>query len=319
MEIDEEQIKEEFENSLGLLKEYGSELTSDSLQVWYQVYLHKIRIYANISRALFTLNLATENGISKYDEDLQTLILNITLLKDSNPQNDHPDYSWEEFISKITDHVELVRLQMSRIYDSVEISKSFVESNSEKLELLEEQATDFDQKYNDLIDKQKRALKKAKKTQKDFIAILGIFASILVATFGGLTSLSSIFSKIDEVPTGKLILFGAFEVLAVLMIIFLLLNGIAKLSDLNLRSCGCSGEQTCKCKLPKKHPTIYLLSVLTVCIAFLGGFSTIQKYILSISSKFTEIWVSLTMGIVMIVFCIAAFIYAKISTNESDV
>lgn len=76
--------------------------------------------------------------------------------------------------------------------------------------------------------------------QKEFVAILGIFISILLSAFGGLNILQNILGNINEAPTGKLLVFSSLSIMGILLIVFLLLNGISKLTSLNLRSCICS-------------------------------------------------------------------------------
>lgn len=111
---------------------------------------------------------------------------------------------------------------------------------------------------------------KYKNIQKEFIAILGIFASILITAFGGLTALASLFNKINLTDIHKLIFVGTFEVLAIILIIFLMLNGIAKLTNLNLRSCDCKVEDKCVCKLHEKHPSMVVIMIILFIILFIS-------------------------------------------------
>jgi len=106
---------------------------------------------------------------------------------------------------------------------------------------------------------------------------LGIFAAILLASFGGLTVISNILKEMNT-PLGKILILSSLSILAVLIIIFLLLNGISKLTGENLRNCSCKPGEVCKCSLYEKHPTLFVSAVALIAIFIFGVFELLIDF-----------------------------------------
>ncbi|UQW98206.1 hypothetical protein M2M59_04130 [Rummeliibacillus sp. G93] len=298
-------IKNNFKESLSKMIIYNDEINEDLMEifeVWKTVFLSKTRIYSVISQELFNTNFLE---IDQHDENLTTIQRNIMLLRTVQFHPEEQKDDWESFLFKIDDHIELVRVQVYKIYESVRIAEGSVDIFQRSLELINEEQ---DSKYKILKKKTEKQANVAKNIQKDFIAILGVFASILVAAFGGLSALTSIFNNINHVSTGKLLFFGAFLVLAILMIIFLLLNGISKLSALTLKSCGCGPDDICECGIARKHPTLYLLSVFLIIVAFLGASDYIIDYH-RLFSKMGDVTAFIIVISIAFLIAICSFVY----------
>lgn len=317
----EQTLKDSFRDSLQKMRNYNNQDDmstdlSDIFEVWNKVFLSNIRVFSIVSQELFNTNL---QKIDQYDEDLTTIQRNIALLMNIPFEPTERRDDWQRFLWKIDDHIELVRVQVSKIYESVQIAEKTVGgyqvylekmnyNQNEKFKSLENKQNDLLDKSKELKKKQDKALKKSKDVQKDFIAIMGIFSSILIAAFGGLSALASTFKNINKVSTGKLILMGSFELLAIIMIIFLLLNGISKLSGLNLKSCGCGPEDNCECNVARKHPTLFILTVMLVIVALLG----VSDYVIDyqrLLSKMGDGVTFVVVGIASVIIIICSFIY----------
>lgn len=152
--------------------------------------------------------------------------------------------------------------------------------------------------------------------QKEFIAILGIFASILITAFGGLTALGSLFEKIDKTDIHKLIFVGTFEVLAIILIIFLMLNGIAKLTKLNLRSCDCKADEKCVCKLHEKHPSMVMISAILLIVLGISSTPILTQKILAANKEGNLITYLIMYGLCVIFFLMLGFVFYRLNEHK---
>lgn len=311
-------LKFEFKSTFEILKEYKSDQLEEIFDIWYKVYTQKVRIYSTLSDHFFNINPLVMN---EADENVNIFLRNINLLKKVAIRRGI-DEGFNDFIEKITDHIELIGIQVNRMDSGVKEIDQIKEKLTEDIAVLKlefetkkEEFDDLSRRTTKLNDKQDAAVKKAKKVQKEFVTILGIFATILITTFGGLTSLASIFNNINNAGTGKLILLGSFVIFTVMLIVFLLLNGISKLSELNIRSCGCKVNSPCNCPISKKHPTLYLVTVMLIMTSLLG----LSEYLIDYNLLFTgvEDWtLVLFLGVIIFLVPVLAFINFNDANNR---
>ncbi len=197
----------------------------------------------------------------------------------------------EEKLEKIKDHVDLSQNQkklidqyqrsMLRQLHSTRIDlrgksnqleeniKQMDNSASERINGYMEKVADLENKLAKTEKALENASNKGSRIYAEFIVILGIFTTIIFATFGGLEISGNIFSNLNEVSTGKLLVFGSLIVSAITLILFLLLNGISKLTQFKLRSCGCSDED-CNHNVFQKHPSMIVANMALLLIFLVG-------------------------------------------------
>lgn len=311
------ELKEQFEETLEVMVQYHSndlKALDHTFDVWSSVSKKKIRIYSLISKRLFEIDLL---GANEIDELVGIFSNNLQLIIEIAQEKDLYTTEFKEFIDKIQDHVELVNVQISKIDDGIKNAERVKEDLKREIQIKELEIKKLKDDFEMIKDKQNKALKRAKSVQKDFVTILGIFASILITTFGGLTILTSIFNNIQTAPTGKLILFGSLVVLAIIMTVFLLLNGISKLSELNLKSCGCVNDVSCNCSIVKKHPTLYIVTVSLLVSALIGASEYVIDY-KRLFSSYGDKFLFETLSNVVLIIIIAAvgyFIYWRKKIN----
>ena len=181
------------------------------------------------------------------------------------------------------------------------VSKDYDKINSEVVSSREQLKTvlhDYEQTRNEVED-----LNKAKtRIYTEFVTILGVFTTIIFATFGGLSILKNVLGNIEEVPTEKLMVFSSLTVSTIILLLFILLSGIARLTGLNIRSCGCdSKDKNCPHNVFQKHPTIIISNLILFYVFLMGltGFiipynelfnlftyniSTLKELIISVSA-----------------------------------
>ncbi|WP_422404376.1 hypothetical protein [Mammaliicoccus sp. JADD-157] len=103
------------------------------------------------------------------------------------------------------------------------------------------------------IDKSSKKLKKVKRTYDNittqYISILGIFAAILMTAFGGIQTFTAIFQN-KKFSLEDSLLIACVGFMGVILLLFMLMNGIAKLTGKTLNS-GHKSE-----KWYFRHPTL---------------------------------------------------------------
>ncbi len=114
-----------------------------------------------------------------------------------------------EKIAKLYDHVNLECIRLGNQNDSLRII-------NEKLQ------------YS--IQKEQEIVEKLEKQQTQYITILGIFASIVLAFVGGLTFSTSVFANIDKASIYRLIFVMSFVALFIGNILFALFNFLSRIA-----------------------------------------------------------------------------------------
>ncbi|MEO4054468.1 hypothetical protein [Solibacillus sp. CAU 1738] len=287
-------IKQKFSESIGKMKEKSFSLNDESdllvaeeiADTWVDVSDKNLRVYS-----LITSEVLKGEYFDEEDEDINVLITNIIHIDEIGKIKTEDLKSWSNFIAKILDHIELAQHQQnifSKLLDRAVSQNELLENSTEQLlqqievlkadsKILEEELSSMNKENRKVKKQNKSLIKKQEKIQKDFISILGIFAAILLASFGGLTIISNILKDFNA-PLGKVLILSSLSILSVLILIFLLLNGISKLTGENLRNCKCGIGQDCTCTLVSKHPTLYVSSVVLIIVFVLGVFELLIDF-----------------------------------------
>lgn len=104
----------------------------------------------------------------------------------------------------------------------------------------------------------------------DFIAILGIFSALIFGLFGGFSAFSSLLQAMSSnAKISRAIMMGSLLLIGLLILIFLLLNGVSNLTDRNIKSC-CS-DQKCGHNIYQRFP-IFVLGITVLSIFATGAF-----------------------------------------------
>lgn len=153
--------------------------------------------------------------------------------------------------------------------DLKEAQKQFVEENT-KLEEAQKSTLAY---YEEVSEQVQKLEKGTSNIYTQFVTILGIFSSIIFAAFGGFQILQHTFGNIANVRVGKLITFSSLIMIGIVVLLLILLNGISKLSNTNVRSCGCKKDEVCIHNSVQKYPIFYV-SLLCLFYFFIIGIST---------------------------------------------
>jgi len=99
-----------------------------------------------------------------------------------------------------------------------------------------------------------------------FITILGIFAAIMMGAFGAIQGFASLFANAYLLSMGEILIISSIGASSVILILFFLLNGIAKLTGRSLWST----KQT-DGSLFEKHPSLIIIHGILISISLIGA------------------------------------------------
>ncbi len=162
----------------------------------------------------------------------------------------------KKYCNKLVKHIDLAKIQ-----------KDYIQEN---LIQLENNISIANERVKEISD-----IKNSIYTE--FVAILGIFASIIFGVFGGFQEIQLIGKNLNTTPIPKLLIFSSLVMLGVTLIIFLCFNSISKLTNMPLRSCNCEIGK-CNCSFRKRHPTIFYSSCIYLYVLLVGFALRLYKY-----------------------------------------
>lgn len=158
----------------------------------------------------------------------------------------------EKTFLKIMRHIDLALIQ----------KHNFANMQIKEMDMLKENYRKLDERYQALKDE---ADHQYKNMLTQYISILGIFAAILMGSFGAIQGFSNIFANAEKIPLGKLLIISSIGASSVLLILFFLLNGIAKLTGRSL-----SSTNETNSTILRKHPTLVLSHGILISIVLIG-------------------------------------------------
>jgi len=159
----------------------------------------------------------------------------------------------ERTFLKIMRHIDLALIQKN----------SFANIKIKEMDILKENYRQLDERYQALKDE---ADHQYKNMLTQYISILGIFAAILMGSFGAIQGFSNIFANANSIPLGELLIISSVGASSVLLILFFLLNGIAKLTNRSL-----SSTRDKNSTILRKHPTLVLSHGILISITLIGA------------------------------------------------
>lgn len=161
---------------------------------------------------------------------------------------------------KLIEHLELAQQQKDALFSKQEAEIVRISSLSNTI-------SDRTTQLEGLADKVDVLQESSKNITSNFINILGIFAAILMGAFGAIQGFTSLFSNAHKLSLGKILIVSSIGGSSVVLILFLLLNAIAKLTGRTLSSSTDINETS----LFKKHPTLVMVFGILITIALTGA------------------------------------------------
>lgn len=235
-----------------LLHRLAKDLIQDkqSLPEYYHefeaIYQNDFRhYYSDIARVMYDIAKYERYIESRQiDEDINTLCMNLAYLNDNyssykmeNENNNIHLCSIDDKLKKLYDHVSLesVRMDYSDLGDRrlAKLSTSVTNLGTQAKEMNE----NFEKirKKASLVElKNKKIEEKLDKAQTDYIAILGIFASVVLAFVGGMAFSTSVLENIKDVSIYRLLTVALIIGMVFVTVIFLMFYFIGVLTGRKL-------------------------------------------------------------------------------------
>lgn len=232
-------------------------------------------------------------------------------------------------LAKSLEHLDLAINQKQSLYlEQVEELKNTNNEIQRTKRAIIKQNTSYDE-----IDKKIKKLEEnTTGIYTQFVAILGIFTSIMFALIGGFNELTTLAMSVKGTPLPKLLIFMSLLMLGITLLVFMSYNAISKLTGLKLRSCNCKDGE-CTCTFREKHPTVFYTSFFLLCTMMTGfilgalydnkpkinpsfDFSHINGYVLPLLILLVFISISITI-VYRIVFKKQIQIPDNMSLNEA--
>ncbi|MBH9581237.1 hypothetical protein WER97_06050 [Staphylococcus felis] len=170
-------------------------------------------------------------------------------------------------VKKSIEHLDLAINQKQSLYNE----------QDKELNKVKRIIITFNEKIRNSENRLERIYKNKNQIYTEFVAILGIFASIIFGVFGGFQEIQLIGKNLNTTPIPKLLIFSSLVMLGITLIIFLCFNAISKLTNLSLKSCDCEASK-CNCSFRKKHPTIFYSSCVYLYVLCVGFALRLYKY-----------------------------------------
>ena len=155
--------------------------------------------YSDVSHYIFDLGVSEKKNLN---ENVKLLLMYI--LKDEN----NVDKNIKQIALKIYDYINLNKVQNENIKN-----------------ILQESVVSVKGKLHDEI----------KNIEREYITILGIFASIVLSFVGGITFTTSVLQNIDKVSIYRLVLMIDFIGFILVNVMYILISFILEINDINKR------------------------------------------------------------------------------------
>ncbi|MCG2402410.1 hypothetical protein K4Q10_06090 [Staphylococcus epidermidis] len=212
---------------------------------------------------------AYDNQISENENQIKNLmkigkITTDSFKKEYDIEKIKEDIKTIKVVYKIIDHLNLAIEQKTGLYDKQKVE---IKEMSSKIEQLNKDINNENKKMKEIQDTYINIEDSRGKIYTEFVAILGIFASIIFGVFGGFQEIQLIGKNLNSTPIPKLLIFSSLVMLGVTLIIFLCFNAVSKLTKLPLKSCNCEIGK-CDCSYRKKT-SYYILFYLFVHVHFM--------------------------------------------------
>lgn len=192
--------------------------------------------------------------------------LRILYIESDGKKGDYADVT----LKSIARHIRLAIIQQNYIAkqtkETLKLNKKLqitLKNQTSSLFEINKSSKELEKKINEMkMDKSS--------IYTDFIAILGIFSALIFGLFGGFSAFSSLLQAMSSnAKISRAIMMGSLLLIGLLILIFLLLNGVSNLTDRNIKSC-CS-DQKCGHNIYQRFP-IFVLGITVLSIFATGAF-----------------------------------------------
>lgn len=226
------------------------------------------------------------DNIDGLDESFAFLLQTVSeILKDivdecmEKTQDNIKDYnSYENAIYafyKVLEHTKLAYVQYQSLYQKTEqevldIKKDIDRWSESTAEVLADSAEKVENIKLDII----KTEEKYSKLNIDIVSVLGIFASIIFAVFGGVSQLGALGGALNKTSLGKLLIFIGGSSFVLFSVVFMAFYTTALLTGRDLRLCKCKdnmqASKKCNHNIYEKYPIYFIMTFITVLMFVIG-------------------------------------------------
>ena len=219
--------------------------------------------YAKISSVLELFVPDQRDALTQHLETIRQYVYDF-VKEEGNGYTSEEQKNIVEKMSKLCDHVDLECLRIARIDKVEHIGKRA--SN---------ELSAADGKLKETEDKAEELGNRIEHYQGQSIAILGIFAGLVVTFSGVIQFTSSSLENLADVTAGNITFFVCLSLLFLFNVVFLLMYCIAKIAGSSIATdCKhrrCENCKTCKCalgRLRKKYPYVFWFNLIGTLLCF---------------------------------------------------
>ncbi|WP_297812445.1 hypothetical protein [uncultured Helicobacter sp.] len=172
--------------------------------------------YDEITAAILSNNPNLPNDNAGEKDSLMNVSQNMRFIYEMASQNKDMDKEILKKIEKLFVHTNLECVRLRSLKDN--------------FNRVGEKIKDYDEKMKDIKQKEKEIKENLEKQQTQYIVILGIFASIVLAFVGGLTFSTSVLAHIHQASIYRLIFVISFIALFIGNILYYLFDFLSKIA-----------------------------------------------------------------------------------------
>lgn len=293
-----EQTREREAKLINLLKELSNEaidegkyeeITSRFADIYKGGFRHRYSVFHPLLQEIMASS-DVDQGVSEFlTNNLNAISAYIENKYINNGQGEHTKIYRPIF--KLCDHInlEMTRINEQRnqegrlqeLYAKIGDAQTKLERAKTDAEEATRQAIDAVEKSEKASKRAENAQKKVKKAQTDVLAILSVFAAVILAFMGGITFLGGAMSSISETRVYKFVIACCICGFIIFNTIFLLLYIVSKIIEKPIYArcksldCTCNnGEPKCCAlnRLRKRLPYVFYFNVCTLALLLVVAF-----------------------------------------------
>ncbi|MBT0946964.1 hypothetical protein KJR08_01005 [Streptococcus lutetiensis] len=166
---------------------------------------------------------------------------------------------------KVLEHTKLAYTQYQNLYkkteNEVQELYSVTQESIEEYKKLKKVAHELKRNYSNL--------------NIEIISVLGIFASIIFAVFGGVSQLGQLGENLNEAGLGKIFIFVGSSSFLLFSALFIAFNTTAHLTDRNMKAC--CNKNGCSHHIKEKYPVYFWSIIISIIMIAFGTWIEFKK------------------------------------------
>ena len=167
---------------------------------------------------------------------------------------------------KVLEHTKLAYTQYQNLYkkteNEVQELYSVTQESIEEYKKLKKVAHELKRNYSNL--------------NIEIISVLGIFASIIFAVFGGVSQLGQLGENLNEAGLGKIFIFVGSSSFLLFSALFIAFNTTAHLTDRNMKAC--CNKNGCSHHIKEKYPVYFWSIIISIIMIAFGTWIEFKKW-----------------------------------------